>query len=430
MKIENFIALRYIIKGKNNKDITSATVIAVSVIALSIIFFIISVSIMNGYIYGIMKLAIEVKTSHIDIQTYNNFEDSLSIADRLSALSTIKDIEYAGLYRETKVLLSANSKNTGIFYFKCINEDSFSKDKNLSQCIKLLEGRKSILKNEIMISKKTSEKLKVKVSDSIFLISYISKDTPKITLYRLKVSGIFTTGYIEIDEQLAYIGRETGDKVLGKDVPYFISIKLKDYLKAVSVTKLLKKYGYTDVTSWLDANYNEFTALKFEKNVIAFIVIIALFVAVLNILTTLYIIVNEKKNDIGILKAFGFSPKNINLVFIMYAVYLGFIGIAAGVSAGLLLMNMLNKLLLILSDVINFILGLNYFIASKFIYLEPFSKFEIFSKDFYLDRIYTDISIYEIILISALTFIFSIIASIIPAFSSSRIKPIEVIKNG
>lgn len=427
MRIENFIAVRFIIKSKNNKDITTASLIAVIVIALAIIFYISSVSIMNGYIYGIMKLAIEVKSSHIDLEASYSYEES---KDMVNNLSKFDDISYIDLYRETKVLLSANSKNTGILYFRSIPEHAFTRDINFNQCIKLIDGKKSILKNEILISKKTSEKLKVKVSDSIYLLSFISKNSPVITLYRLKIAGIFTTGYIEMDEQLAYIGNKTGDAILKQEIPYNISIKLKDYKKALLVTKLIKAKGYLGINNWMDTNYNEFTALKFEKNVIAFIVIIALFVGVLNILTTIYIIINEKKKDIGILKAIGYSPKNINMVFTLYAVYIGFIGITIGIFFGFFIMYSLNDILFFLSNIVNFILKINYLIMSNFITLEQPNKFEFFSKDFYLDRIYTEISFIEIILVSALTYIFSIAASIFPASSSSKIKPIEVIKNG
>ena len=77
--------------------------------------------------------------------------------------------------------------------------------------------------NEIFISKKISEKLRVKVGDHIYLTGMLVKDNPEITLKRLKVSGIFTTGYQELDEQLVYVGEKTGDKIFNNNSEYYIS---------------------------------------------------------------------------------------------------------------------------------------------------------------------------------------------------------------
>ena len=66
MRIENYFALKFIINAKRNKEISGASLSVVIVIAISVIFFISAISIMNGYILGIMKIYYEVKTFHID----------------------------------------------------------------------------------------------------------------------------------------------------------------------------------------------------------------------------------------------------------------------------------------------------------------------------------------------------------------------------
>lgn len=427
MKIENFIALRYIKESKKNKNISTASIIVIAVIAVAIIFFISSVSIMNGYIYGIMKIAFEVKTFHVDYPIFYSYEDSKYILDELLESD---EIAYADIYREIKCLLSAKGKSTGQIYFRSVPEDVFEKDHGLDQCIKLLKGKKSLKLNEIFISKKTAEKLGLKVGDSLYLTAMITSKDSKLTLKRLKVSGIFTTGYVELDEQLSYISNSTGDKIFGQDVRYNIFIKLKDYKKANEFAISHSLYGFNGMLTWEETNYNELTALKFQKNVIAFIVILVVFVAALNILTTIYITVFEKNQDIGILKAIGYSPRQINIVFILNGIYLGFIGVVIGISTGILIMRWLNEILQLFTHIINFFRTIIYKIVSVFIELDPPVNFEIFSKDFYLDKIYTDISFFEIILIASLALVFSILAALIPAIKAGNIKPIEVIKNG
>lgn len=427
MRIENYISLRFLKKSRKNKNISSSSLIAVIIIATSIVFFISAVSIMNGFIYGFMKIAFEVKSFHIDFQADYTFENAYNALRRLREN---KEIKYAGLYREAKVLLNANGKSCGVYYFRSVPDDIFEKDQGFNQSIRLVDGEKSLNLNEIFISKKISEKLRVKVGDHIYLSAMLIKDNPEITLKRLKISGIFTTGYQELDEQLVYIGKETGDDIFKGNVGYNIFIKLYDYKKAREIAFSFMYTGFGEMYTWEESNYNELVNLRFLRNIIAFIVVLVILVAALNILTTINITVFEKNKDIGILMAMGYSPRNIYKVFLLNGIYLGFIGIIFGVLSGLLVMKWLNEILKIFSVFINQIQYIIYIITKIFIDIPAPKNFVIFSKDYYLDKIYTEISFIEIIIIAGLTLLFSIIASISPAIKAGKIKPIEVIKNG
>ena len=420
MKIENYISLRFLKESRKNKNISSSSIIVIIIITISVIFFISSISIMNGFIYGFMKIAFEVKSFHIDFRADYSYENALNAVRRLRENNEIK---YAGLYREAKVLLNANGKTSGVYYFRSVPEKIFEKDQGFNQSIRLLDGKKSIKLNEIFISKKISEKLRVKVGDHLYLSAMLVKDNPEITLKRLKVSGIFTTGYQELDEQLVYIGKETGDDIFKENAGYNIFIKLNDYKKAREVAFSFMFTGFGEM-------YNDLVNLRFLKNIIAFIVILVIFVAALNILTTINITVFEKRKDIGILMAIGYSPRNINKIFLLNGIYLGFIGIVSGVLTGLLIMKWLNEILKVFSIIINKLQYMVYWIAKIFIDISAPKNFEIFSKDYYLDKIYTDISFFEIIIIAGFSLLFSIIASISPAIKAGKIKPIEVLKNG
>ncbi len=428
MRIENYITFRFIKESRKNKNISRTSIIVIAVITTSIIFFISAVSIMNGFIYGFMKIAFEVKSFHIDFRPSEySYEDAIYAR---SVIEQNENIKYADLYREAKVLLNANGQKSGVGYFRAVPEDVFEKDQGLNQGIRLLEGKKSLELNEIFISKKTSEKLRVKVGDYIYLTGMLVKDNPEITLKRLKVSGIFTTGYQELDEQLVYVGEKTGDKIFNNNSEYYIFIKLNDY-KDANVTALSFEFsGLVGMYTWEELNYNDLVNLKFLKNIIALIVILVIIVAALNILTTINITVFEKKTDIGVLMAVGYSPKNINIIFLLNGIYLGFVGIISGVLTGLLVMKWLNEILNLFSVIINQIQYIIYIITKIFIDISAPEKFEIFSKDFYLDKIYTDISFSEIIIIAGLTLLFSIVASVSPAIKAGKIKPIEVLRNG
>ncbi|HOV15617.1 MAG TPA: FtsX-like permease family protein, partial [Spirochaetota bacterium] len=379
MKTENFISTRFIKEVRKNKNISDSSLIVVIVITVGIIFYISAVSIMNGYIFGIMKISFEIKSFHIDFAATYNYDSSEKIA---KAFQNDKRVRFASLYRESKALLSANGKNTGILYFREMDTDIFKNDTGLDKSINLIEGSKSLSLNTIMISEKSAKKLKLKIDDYLFVFLYSSDGSNKLVVKRLKVTGIFSTGFIELDEQLAYIGRQTGESIFKDTVRFNVLVKLHDYKLASEVVNDFSYLGYYGITTWEENNYNDLTALYFEKNIIAFIVILVLFVAILNILTTIYITVLEKNQDIGILKAIGYTPNKISLIFLLYGIYLGIIGIIIGVVLGIVVMQHLNEILNFSSFIINTFNYIIYKILSLFIHQEKPLFVEIFSKDF------------------------------------------------
>ncbi len=427
MRVENFIALRFIKEIRKNKEISNASFIVITVIVISMVFFIAASSIMNGYTYGLLKIAFEVKTFHVIFPAYYSLNDSGYAVD---LIKKDKMVLYSDLYRETKVLLSANGKTTGLAFFRTLPENIFNEDKGFDSCIKLIEGSKSLDANEVMISAKTAEKLKLKTGQRIYLTTMLSEDNEDIIIKRLLVSGIFTTGYVEFDEQVALIGNNTGDSIFTDKLIYNVLIKLKDYRKAKKFAKTYTATGILDMVTWYDLNDYEIKALNFEKNIIVFIVILVIFVASLNILTTINITVFEKSKNIGILRAVGYSPKSIITIFVFYGIYLGASGILIGIITGLLIMNLLNEIIAFFSYIVNLFNSVLFFIISKFTDIQAPEKIEFFSKDFYLDRIYAEISFWELFFISVLTLLFSLISSILPAVKAGKVKPIEVIKNG
>lgn len=427
MKIENFIAIRYLKNLRKSKEISDSAIVVIIAIAISVIFFICSVSIMNGYIQGRMKIQFEAVSFHLLYTNIANFENANYI---LETIKTQSDVKYTGIFRESKVLLSANGINTGLFYFRSVNENIFNEDLGLNEIIRLVDGKKTIFDNEILISKKTKEKLRAKVGDYIYITSIKEDIEAKLSFKRVRISGIFTTGFLELDEQLAFINIKTGNDLFKDTLKYNVFVKLHNYKKVDDFFIRNRFSSLSYPYTWVDYNYNEFTALKFEKGVIALIVILVVFVAVLNILTVINITILEKKSDISILKSIGYSPSNIIVIFLLNGIYLGFAGLIIGVIFGLVIMRHLNEIMIFFSNIINFILELSNKLISFFVDIPAIEKIEIFSKDFYLDKIYTDIYFLEIVIICFLTLIFSIISSVVPAFKAGMIKPNEVIKNG
>ncbi len=421
MRFENYLALKFVVNPRKNRDLKSSSVLVVLSISLAVIFYLSAVGIMNGYIDGVMKLAHEIRTFHIQ----SGYPVSYDTAVRsVSVLSKGDGVRYAGFYRETNGVLSNAKNSTGLSMLRFVENDIFSKDAGLSRVIRLLSGTKDLTAGSILISERTARKLKLSVNGELMLISAGKSGSDKFEVNGYRVCGIFTTGFAELDEQIAYIG-----DVPGTDGDYTVYVKLDDYYKTRNFINKYEQLVPVILRGWEELNYNEYTALKFQRNIIVLIVMLVLIAALLNILNAVLITVHEKKIDVGVLKSCGVTPFRIGMVFLLKGVYLGLIGIIIGIGAGLLVMYNLEIVLKILSGVINVFVFVINMIAALFIDGADMDYIEFFSSDFYLDKLYTGISIKDILFLSIFTFMFSIAASVVPAVKGALIKPCEVLKN-
>ncbi|MBQ1999719.1 MAG: ABC transporter permease [Spirochaetales bacterium] len=361
MRLENLIARRYIRYSGENREISSSALTVIISIAVGIIFYICAVSIMNGYIYGVMQLSFEVKSFHVqyDGSRQENVPLTGSIEKRREALkgkgytemeelrlhfAEDKEVKYSALYRETNAVLQYSGKSTAVAFLRELPENIFQEDDGFDKGIRLLNGSKTLAFGEIMISSKTAQKLRVDVGDKIFVSFMENDNTTSVRIRKFTVSGIFSCGLSELDEQLAFIGRETGRRMFN-ELPYNLMLKLHHYNNAANFCAKYQAAGYMALTHWEEENYNELSALRFQRNIIAMIVILVLFVAVLNLLSTIHITVFEKKKEIGILRSTGFVPAQITSLFLYLGLYLAVLGIVPGVTLGLLLSYNLNAVI-------------------------------------------------------------------------------------
>ena len=159
---------------------------------------------------------------------------------------------------------------------------------------------------------------------------------------RFRVVGIFSSGFFDYDSSWAFIRLADSQQLFGLgDVISVIQFKLDDIYRAGDVSRALEeaadlisgKHGFM-ATSWMDQNKALFRALRLER-VVTFITIgLIVFVAALNILISLTMMVMEKTKDIAVLMSMGTKKKQIRRVFVAQGVLIGLIGTAIGLVLG------------------------------------------------------------------------------------------------
>jgi lipoprotein-releasing system permease protein len=192
--------------------------------------------------------------------------------------------------------------------------------------------RLETVNNGLVLGSGLAEKLGASLNDNLKIVS------PSGVTLTMKVVGIITTGLRDLDNQRAYASLRNAQKLLKVQSSYItdISIKLKDIDKAEVLAKEFEnRFGY-QAEDWKVKNAAVFSVFKIQ-NIVTYLVIISIMVVsgfgIFNIITMM---IYEKMKDIAILKALGFTDKDIRRIFLSEALLIGFAGGVLGVVLGLI----------------------------------------------------------------------------------------------
>jgi lipoprotein-releasing system permease protein len=192
----------------------------------------------------------------------------------------------------------------------------------------------------IILGKDMAEEIGATVGSVVLVTSPQGELTPfgMVPKYiRFRVAGIFNSGFFDYDSSWAFIRLSDAQELFGLgDVISVIQFKLDDIYLAGEVARSLEEaagHGFM-ATSWMEQNKPLFRALRLER-VVTFITIgLIVFVAALNILISLIMMVMEKTKDIAVLMSLGTRKAQIRRVFIAQGVLIGVIGTVIGLVIG------------------------------------------------------------------------------------------------
>jgi lipoprotein-releasing system permease protein len=200
----------------------------------------------------------------------------------------------------------------------------------------VVEGRAMDIKNlsnSILLGKALAENLLANVGDVIHITTSDGNQFP------LKVVGFFQSGIRDFDKTQSYASINTAQKLLGKPDNYVtdIEVKLYDLAMAPSVAREYTKLYQCDAEDIQTANA-QFETGSFIRTLISYAVgITLLIVAGFGIYNILNMMIYEKMDSIAILKATGFSGRDVNRIFLVIAMSIGIFGGLLGLMFGFLL---------------------------------------------------------------------------------------------
>ena len=251
-----------------------------------------------------------------------------------------------------------------------------------------------------------AEKLKVKVGDSVRLVSPIlAPDNGELTARSgsFTVGAIFDSGAAFVDRTVVFMGLSNAQRFFGREGRVDgIELRIKDLDATQRVTASLRKlfsYPYR-VRNWIEFNQAASAGFAMLKRVYSIVLLMLIAVAAFNLVATLIMTVMEKRKDIAILMTMGATRNGIRLIFVLKGLVLGGVGTVAGLTLG----------------------GVGCFALARYHFIH-------IPKDIYgISSLPVEASPLSFVAVAAASMMLCLVASFYPARQASRQLPVEVIR--
>lgn len=406
-----FIGARYANIKRRDHFITFISIVSMLGIALGVMVLITVLSVMNGFTKEIRGRILSI-TPHVMIMGWQKpLNDWQAVA---AQLKDNPEIEAVGPYIDGQGMITRGREVHGIMV-KGIDPDTIDGVFPLQAALKT--GDLDLLTPNsygVMIGTYLAKQLGVGVGDKITLVipeMSVSLAGAAPRLKQLTVKGIFEVGYV-YDSGYAFINIADAAKIYKTHGGVTgLQLKLTDPFAAPRVAQALKEQfrGRYHVVDWTVLNGTYFSAVKMEKTMMFFTLMMILAIAVFNLISTLVMVVTDKRADIGVLRALGASSRKIMGIFIAQGAIIGVTGTILGVVSGILLALNVTELVTFLEQTfqVKFLSADVYFIS--------FLPSQLLMKD--------------VILIGSSALLLSLLATIHPAWRAAKVQPAQALRH-
>lgn len=407
-----FIGTRYTRAKRRNHFVSFISLTSMLGLALGVLVMIVVLSVMNGFDHE-MRTRVLGMVPHATIESATPIDDWRALA--------------AGALRHPQVLAAAPfSQMQGLLTHEgkvqkvLVNAVDPQEEARVSIIDDFFQqGDLAALQPgefAMVIGDKAAAKLGVGLGDKVTFVAPQITVTPAGMFPRLKrftVVGIFHVGAGEIDghlvlthvQDLARLQRWRADQVQG------IRLQFADLFQAPRTAwELAQTLGRGDYQArdWTRSHGNLYQAIRMEKTMIGLLLLLIVAVAAFNIISTLVMVVTDKKGDIAILRTLGSTPRQIMAIFMVQGTVIGVVGTALGALLGI--WAALN--------VSAAIAALERLLGIKFLSAEVY----------FIDYLPSQLMWADVLLVCAAALVLSFLATLYPAWRAARTQPAEALR--
>ena len=402
MRLSWVLAIKYL-NAKSGRWVGSAvSILSISGIALSVAVLISVMAVMNGFS---SKLLRDVLGLNGHVVVHCSIADAELVAHVLH--KSAADAQLTPVV-EGQVILKANRRSSGAVLRGM--PPLFLRDK-LAQYLVSINFDNELEKG-IYLGSKLAENLSLNCGDEITVLAAGDLFTwGSTTAKTFVVQGIFNLGILDYDSTFAFMPLDSANTIFTNlDAIQFVELKLPDNLATLStdIANLIAAETRFAVDDWKVIHGQYFRALELESNAMFFILTLMLFVATLNIVSGISLLVQNKARAIALLRTMGMSKLAITGIYCICGLTLGALGTLLGCMVGTLFVLNLGK--------IGNLLG-------------GFEKNAFLDSIVYcLDGIPTKSVLLDVGCIAAMSMGISLVAALPPAICASRRDPVDILK--
>ena len=423
MSYELFVSIRHLSAKKSQKFISLNTWISIAGVGLGVMALIVVIAVMSGFSKDLRDKILGTN-SHVVVSNMNRamVENYDGI---LKKVRSVEGVIAAAPFIMNQVMLINGDRVSGIVVRgidpekeetvsdlgKNMVSGTVSDLKTKSSFSGEIKGREKKNRAGIILGKELSRRLGAGVGDIVSMVSPVSRVTPVGLIPRMKlfkVVGVFESGMYEYDANLSFILLKSAQKFFSmKNGVSGIEVRVADIEQAGNIASVIQKelgFPYL-VRDWMRMNRNLFSALKLEKIVMFIILILIIFVAAFNIVSTLFMLVMEKAKEIAILKSMGASCSSIMKIYSYQGLVIGLVGTFLGCATGFVIVPNLNEIV----SSIESIFGIVAFPSDVY----------------YLDRLPSKIQYMDSFLIIIFSVVICLVASLYPAWRASKLDLVD-----
>ncbi|OGV49592.1 MAG: hypothetical protein A2X49_06430 [Lentisphaerae bacterium GWF2_52_8] len=418
LRTEFFLAWRYLRPKRN--AVSVITCISLLGVTLGVAVLMVVLAVMTGFT-DLMKEKLLETTSHIQVYDYR-----LGYIEKPSeVVKAVKTCGYEAMpIAYSQVLVQKDDK----FLPKAaIGIEPGTESGNLKLKEKILEGKYSLNKGEIMISDIISRELHANVGDKLLVHApdrlarmihkkkdggyEMSKDADVYLPNEFRITGIYSFGKYDFDRNIFFLNLDDADELFG--IPWgaasVVYIWTNDPFNLKGAVKHLSgKLPQYQLRTWQEMNQQLLGVLSVEKNMMFFLLVFIVLVAAFSITNTLITVVVQKTREIGLLKSLGASSGTVMRIFLIQGFFVGFIGTLCGTILGFSVIYWRNDI------------------------MHAYSKLTgtaLFPKEFYyFNQLPAHITSFDVSVISITAVILCTVGGLIPAWRAAKLDPARALR--
>ncbi|NBX81759.1 FtsX-like permease family protein [bacterium] len=333
-----FIAWRFLLKGTERGTFSPMTLFAWLAIGVGVGAMSSLLSVMYGF-EGALKDKVLNAYPHILINSGDGKVipgTSISIEPALRAVPGVKKVIP---YVQNEMILKAEKRSVGAVVWGIPTSEM------VQLHFKVKEGQWPVLNEDspqMVVGSELAERMGLSVGDAVQLISPLERGgalglIPQSQVF--SISGFFSSGHYDFDEQYLIMPLEDAQELLGLDQSlsgWQVWTHSVDAAEAVASKMQELVPRELEVKSWKTFNSALFQSLQLEQYSMFLILSFSILIAVMNVVITLTMNVAHKKKNIGILRALGATQKQINRIFLWEGAFMGAVGLSLGALLTLL----------------------------------------------------------------------------------------------